>query len=174
GPDGPCPSRVPVPVTATLVCPKAYTNGEKFMHSMPCHRLNTSGYLCVSVLNLTVPRTCRSTLDSRVTAPVRKDFPAGTTTCPPPALLHAAIARANAALSSVRPSPLAPKAVTSKVRSGNVGGLIRPRIIGTWSQGEAARAAGVPVAAPADRAINPAVPAPAATTPPATSRLRRV
>src|SRR5207249_3627407 len=88
GPDGPWPSRVPVPVTATLVCPKAYTNGEKFMHSMPCQRLNTSGYFFVSVLNLTVPSTCRSTLDSRVTAPVRKDFPAGTTTCPPPALPH--------------------------------------------------------------------------------------
>ena len=109
-----------------------------------------------------------------MTAPVRKDFPAGTTTCPPPALLHAAIALVNAALSSVFPSPLAPNAVTSKFRSGNVGGLIRPRITGTWSQGEAVPTAGRCVAAQADRATRPAVPAPAATRPPATSRFRRV
>src|SRR2546421_10707853 len=58
GPDGPWPSRVPVPVTATLVLPKAYTNGEEFMHSMPCQRLNTSGDFFGSGLSLSVPQRC--------------------------------------------------------------------------------------------------------------------
>src|SRR5947199_4007805 len=50
-------------------------------------------------------------------APVTK-VPAGTTTCPPPALLHALIAAANAAVLSAEPLPLAPNVVTSNVALG--------------------------------------------------------
>src|SRR6266540_13912 len=103
-------------------------NEEKFMHSMPCQRVNTNGYFFGSVLNLTVPTTCRSTLDSRAIAPVR-NVPAGTTTCPPFASLHALIARAKAAVLSVLPSPVAPNAVTSKVRSGKMGGTIPASVL---------------------------------------------
>ncbi len=147
------------------------------MHSMPCQRVNTNGYFFGSVLNLTVPTTCRSTLDSRAIAPVR-NVPAGTTTCPPFASLHALIARAKAAVLSVLPSPVAPNAVTSKVRSGKMGGTIRARMAGTWSQGEAAcgtaRPDGVWVSARAGSTSMLAATAPPATTPPATRRSRRV
>src|SRR5437868_3166432 len=105
------------------------------MHSMPCHRVNTSGYFFGSVLNLIVPSTCRSTLPCSVMAPVRKLLPGGTTTCPPPALTQAVTARANAAESSVLPSPFAPYEVMSKFWLGKLGGLIRARMVGTWSHG---------------------------------------
>src|SRR2546430_8843324 len=86
-------------------------NGEKFMHSMPCQRVNTSGYFLGSVLNLTVPVTCRSTLDSRVIAPVRK-LPAGSTTWPPPPPPDALMALAHAAGLVDVTAPLAPPSVT--------------------------------------------------------------
>src|SRR6266516_2823021 len=111
-------------------------NAEKLRHSMPCHRVKTVGYFFGSVLNLIVPSTCRSTSESRVIAPVRKVPPAGTTTCPPPALLQAVMAAANAAVLSVLPSPLPPNVVMSKFWSANFGGLIRARMVGTMSQGE--------------------------------------
>src|SRR2546421_7717367 len=106
------------------------------MHSMPCQRLNTSGYFLGSVLNLMVPRTCRSTLSSRWIAPVRKLPPAGTTTCPPPALVQAVTALANAAVQSVLTSPFAPYAVMSKFLLGEGGGLIRARITRTWAHAD--------------------------------------
>src|SRR5215213_1698272 len=107
-------------------------SGEKFMHSMPCQRVNTVGYFFGSVLNFTVApaATYRFTRDSRVTGPVRK-VPLGTTTRPPPALLHAWTALRNAAVLSALPSPLAPYEVIAKSRSGKTGGLIRSRIAGT-------------------------------------------
>src|SRR2546430_4046025 len=146
------------------------------MHSMPCQRLNTSGYFLVSVLNLMVPSTCRSTLSSRWIAPVRKLPPAGTTTCPPPALVQAATALAKAVVQSVLPSPLAPYAVMSKFWFGKVGGLIRPRITGTWSHADAfgtARPEPVVVNARAGSTSRPAVAAAPARIPPAFSRSRR-
>src|SRR6266487_1596983 len=51
--------------------------------------------------------TCSSTLLRRWIAPVRK-APAGTSTRPPPAQWHPAIALANASVLSVSPSPTAP------------------------------------------------------------------
>src|SRR2546421_9668968 len=111
------------------------------MHSMPCQRLNTSGYFLVSVLNLMVPSTCRSTLSSRWIAPVRKLPPAGTTTCPPPALVQAVTALANAAGQSGFPSPLAPYAGMSEFLLREGGGLIRARVTRTWAHAHALRTA---------------------------------
>src|SRR2546423_12875788 len=102
------------------------------MRSMPCQRLNTSGYFLGSVLNLMVPRTCRSTLSSGWIAPVRKLPPAGTTTCPPPALVQAVTALANAAGQAGFPSPLAPYAGVSKFLLGEGGGLIPAGVTRTW------------------------------------------
>src|SRR2546430_2607286 len=140
------------------------------MHSMLCQRVNTFGYFFGSVLNFTVAPglTCRSTLLSSRIGPVRND-PVGTITWPPPGLaLQAAMALANAAEQSVLPSPLAPNAVTSKFLSANVGGAIRARITGTWSQGDAAAgdtAPGVAANAPIVSASTP----PPTRTPPAVS-----
>src|SRR2546421_10560752 len=146
------------------------------MHSMPCQRLNTSGYFLGSVLNLMVPRTCRSTLSSRWIAPVRRLPRAGTTTCPPPALVQAVTALANAAVQSILPSPFAPYAVMTKFLLGKVGGLIRARITGTWSHADAfgtARPEAVVVNARAGSTSRPAVTAAPARIPPVLSRSRR-
>src|SRR3989442_449316 len=70
-------------------------------------------------------------------APV-KNFPAGTMTLPPPALLHAAIASANAFVQSVVPSATAPYSVMSKSRAGNFGGMIRFRMPGTCAHARVA------------------------------------
>ena len=50
-----------------------------------------------------------------------KNCPDGTTTCPPPARLQAAMAAANAAVQSVVPSPTAPNRVIGKYRGGKCG-----------------------------------------------------
>lgn len=52
---------------------------------------------------------------------------------PPPARLHASIARRRASLQSLLPSPAAPYRVMSKSRFGNTGALMRARIAGTFS-----------------------------------------
>src|SRR3954470_20674020 len=57
-------------------------------------------------------------------APVR-NVPAGTSTRPPPALVHAAMALAIAAVFSVVPSDLAPNVVMSNTRLANVGAFTR-------------------------------------------------
>src|SRR2546430_2513249 len=114
------------------------------MHSMPCQRLNTSGYFLGSVLNLMVPRTCRSTLSSRWIAPVRKLPPAGTTTCPPPALVQAVTALANAAGQAGLPAPFAPHPGVSKFLLREVGGFVRAGITRTWSHPDALRPARPP------------------------------
>src|SRR5205814_6581349 len=128
----PWPSSVPDPVMAMLVRPSAWNRGEKFMHSMPCHRVSTTGYFFGSVLNRIVAPEARFrlTLSSSSMAPV-SHLPAGTVTRPPPAALHALTALANAAVLSVVPLPFAPYEVTGKSLAGKVGGLIRARIAGT-------------------------------------------
>src|SRR2546429_4565431 len=112
--------------------PSAWISGEKFMHSMPCHRVSTTGYLLVSVLNRIVApaATLRFTLSSSSMAPV-SHLPAGTVTRPPPAALHALTALANAAVLSVVPLPFAPYEVTGKSLAGQVRGLIPARIART-------------------------------------------
>src|SRR3954471_14181686 len=57
-------------------------------------------------------------------APVR-NVPAGTSTRPPPALAHSAMALAIAAVFSVVPSARAPNAVMSNTRLANVGAFTR-------------------------------------------------
>src|SRR5947207_786755 len=150
-------------------------NGEKFMHSMPCQRVNTVGYFFGSVENFTVAPglTCRSTLLRSRTAPVR-NVPAGTTTWPPPgAAVHAAIALAKAAVQSVFPSPVAPNAVTSNVAGPNVGGTIWARMPGTWSHGEAAARVVAADAPNASASTPPPTASPPIASPPALSRSRR-
>ncbi|MFD9949169.1 hypothetical protein [Nonomuraea sp. NPDC059022] len=71
--------------------------------------------------------TCSSTPLRRWTAPVR-NRPGGTSTRPPPARWHAAMARRKAAVQSVTPSPAAPKAVMSHFLAGKRGGLILRRM----------------------------------------------
>src|SRR5581483_2899378 len=106
-------------------------NGEKFISSTPCQRVNTTGRKSLgSWLNRIVAPdlTCRSTLLSRWMAPVRNVPPDGTITCPPPARLHALIAAANAAVFLVTPSPTAPKSVIGKCRGRNRGRRIEATI----------------------------------------------
>src|SRR5258708_16047704 len=66
-------------------------------------------------------------------APVQYE-PAGTTTRPPPDLLHAAIASRKASVQSLAPSPTAPYFEIIKSRRGKLGGLIRFKISGTRCQ----------------------------------------
>src|SRR5580658_4464858 len=67
-------------------------------------------------------------------APVTNS-PSGTTTLPPPAWWHAAIALWKAAVQSVLLSPRAPNFKILNSRSGNWGAVIRARMRGTCSQG---------------------------------------
>src|SRR5579863_4074989 len=99
--------------------------GEQFISSTPSHRVNTSGYLRGSRINLRVApeEICKLTLLIRRIAPVLKS-PEGTTTWPPPAALQEAIAFRIASVQSKAPSPTAPKSVTSTLRLGKAGGLI--------------------------------------------------
>src|SRR5689334_8298649 len=76
----------------------------------------------------------RFTLLLRSMAPVRNS-PLGTSTRPPPLLLHAAIALAKASVQSVLLSPTAPNLVMANSRLGKVGGLMRDRILGSSDQG---------------------------------------
>src|SRR6266508_3937508 len=73
--------------------------------------------------------TCRLTLLLRWIAPV-ENSPAGTTTRPPPARLHASTLRRNPTVQSNLPSPRAPNFVISKSRFAKVGALMRARIRG--------------------------------------------
>src|SRR5262245_7059337 len=109
---------------------------------MPSQRVNTSGYLFVfRVKRIAAPALmCRLTLLFRRIAPVMNS-PAGTTTLPPLAAWQAAIAFWNASVQSLLLSPTGPNLVTSKLRSGNVGALIRARIAGNSNQGSVAAGA---------------------------------
>src|SRR5437764_11476219 len=120
---------------------------------MPCQRVSTTGrYFFGSVLNWTVAPAARFrlTLLSRWMAPVDQ-VPAGTVTRPPPAALHAAIALPNAAVLSELPG-FAPKLVMGKSFAGNVGGMIRARIVGTRSHGLLLAASAAVPAVPASSA----------------------
>src|SRR5438309_7042012 len=101
------------------------------MHSIPSKRVRTSGYCFGSVENLSVAffETYRLTFDLRKIAPV-KYSPAGTTTRPPPALLHASIAVAIADVESLATPVFAPNLAISKSRLGKTGGFIRESICG--------------------------------------------
>src|SRR5438552_17344532 len=70
-------------------------------------------------------------------APVRNS-PAGTTTRPPPALLHASMALANASVQSALPFAAAPNLVIGKSRAGKTGALMRARIWEACDQGSSA------------------------------------
>src|SRR5580765_643317 len=109
---------------------------------MPSQRVNTSGYLFVSrVKRIVAPALMwRLTLLFSRIAPVMNS-PAGTRTLPPFAAWQAAIAFWNASVQSLLLSPTAPNRVTSKLRSGNVGGLIRARMAGSSNQGSVAAGA---------------------------------
>src|SRR6476660_775113 len=109
---------------------------------MPSQRVKTSGYLPGSRANRTVASApiWRFTLVFSRIAPVMNS-PAGTRTLPPFAAWHAAIAFWNASVQSLLLSPTAPNLVTSKLRSGNVGALIRARIAGNSNQGSIAAGA---------------------------------
>src|SRR6185295_12519598 len=90
-------------------------------------------------------------------APVRNS-PSGTTTRPPPALLHAEIARAKASVQSARAFPTAPNLVIEKSLLGKIGALMRRRILRASIQGSPA---GSGSKARADEPINPETPKPA-------------
>ena len=90
--------------------------------------------------------TYKSTLLNKWIAPVR-NFPAGTTTRPPPAAWQAAIAFWNASVQSVVPSPTALYFVMRKSWLGNWGGTIRCKISGTCAQAEALVLSGTAVSA---------------------------
>src|SRR6185437_943872 len=104
------------------------------MHSVPSHRVKTSGYFEVSRVKRSVAPslTWRFTLLFNSIAPVMNS-PREITTRPPPAFTHAAIAAWSASVLSVWLSPLAPYLVISNSRDGNLGGLMRARIRGTSS-----------------------------------------
>src|SRR5438309_10978473 len=70
-------------------------------------------------------------------APVRNS-PAGTTTRPPPALLHASMALANASVQSALPFAAAPNLIIGKSRAGKTGALMRARICEACDQGSTA------------------------------------
>src|SRR2546429_3391167 len=70
-------------------------------------------------------------------APVRNS-PAGTTTRPPPALLHASMALANASVQSALPFAAAPNLVIGKSWAGKTGALMRARIWEACDQGSSA------------------------------------
>ena len=64
-------SSVPLPVSAMLDWPYAYTIGERFMHSMPSYLVNTVGNRLPVLLNRSVaPSRWKSTLLWRWMAPV--------------------------------------------------------------------------------------------------------
>src|SRR6476620_2426668 len=107
-------------------------NGERCMSSMPSQRVWTIGrYAFGSVENFSVEplETYRLTFDFRRIAPV-KNSPAGTTTRPPPALLHASMVLFIASRLSNPAFGFAPNFVMTKSRFGNFGGTIRARIFG--------------------------------------------
>src|SRR6516164_6342738 len=144
-------------------------SGEKFMHSIPSNRVNTTGYAAGSRVNrIVVARSarCRFTPLFNSIAPVM-NVPPGTTTRPPPAAWQAAIAARNALVLSAWSSPTAPKAVTSKSRAGNVGGLIRARIAGRSRQ-ETRGAAGAARGAHAGARLSDAAGGATASAPAAT------
>src|SRR5215472_413861 len=92
------------------------------------------------------------------------NWPAGTTTLPPPAPWQAAIAFWNASVQSERLSPTAPNLVMSKSRSGKSGALMRARISANPSHGDCGSTDIIsrgqphrPSALPAARAAPPAI-----------------
>src|SRR5215218_5011871 len=124
--------------------------GDSPISSTPSNRVSTNcSYAFGSVTNLIVApsRTSRFTRLRRWIGPVR-NVPAGTTTLPPPAALHAATAWLKATVQSVAPSPFAPYRVTGNARAGTRGGLMRARIEGTRSH---PCSSATPVAREADR-----------------------
>src|SRR3954467_5448387 len=78
--------------------------------------------------------SCRLTFDFKWIGPATSQWPAGTMTRPPPALLHTAIALSRAGLQSVLLSGDAPKFVTKKSWFANRGALMRAIISGTTDQ----------------------------------------
>src|SRR6476659_10733286 len=111
-------------------------NGEKFISSMPSQRVKTIGYFDWSRVKRMVAfeSRWRSTRLLSSMAPVTNS-PAGTMTRPPPAFVQAAIADLKASVLSFALSPTAPYFVTSNVRDGNDGGLMRERIRGSSTHG---------------------------------------
>ena len=113
------------------------------MHSTPSQRVRTSGrYLRGSGSNLMVAPSerCSSMPLLRWIGPVR-NTPCGTSTRPPPFVLHAAIASPNAAVQSVMPSPRAPNFVTSTSVCGITGAWTRATIASAVSHGATANCA---------------------------------